>query len=169
MKSHHESTHKCNCLLTTLLIAYTTSHPHFSSLTLVLTLFFTHSHLYRLFILQVLDTVLELFQAGFVDLQNPTKKGKNLNEGTTVSGKEQKAATSHTSKSSGEIDVNLNLRSILSSIVKKKKKRSLRDVSLSMPVLNADSREASQTGYIVGGSNRFYETENKPKRKKLRL
>jgi hypothetical protein len=111
----------------------------------------------------VLDTVLELYQAGFVDLQNPTKKGKNNNEGTTVSGKGQKAATLRTSKS------NLNSRNILSSSVKKKKKRSLRDVSLSMPVLDTDRREPSQTGYIVGGSNRFYETENKPKRKKLRL
>jgi hypothetical protein len=117
----------------------------------------------------VIDTVLELFQAGFVDLQNPTKKVKINNEGTTVSGKEQKAATLHTSKSSGEVDSNLNSRSTLSSSVKKKKKRSLRDVRLSMPVLDAVSREPSQTGYIVGGSNRFYETENKPKRKKLRL
>lgn len=116
----------------------------------------------------MLDTVLELFQAGFVDLQNPTKKGKNNNEGTTVSGKKQKAATLHTLKSSGETDSNLNSRSILSSNVKKKK-RSLRDVSLRMPVLDAVRREPSQTGYVVGGSNRFYETENKPKRKKLRL
>lgn len=117
----------------------------------------------------MLDTVLELFQAGFVDLQNPTKKGKNSNEGTTVIGKEQKAATLHTSKISFETDSNLNSRSALSSSVKKKKRRSLRDVSLNMPVLDAVSRETSQTGYIVGGSNRFYETENKPKRKKLRL
>lgn len=117
----------------------------------------------------MLDIILELFQAGFVDLQNPTKKGKNNNEGTAVSGREQKAATLHSSRNSGEIDSNLHSRSILSPSSKKKKKRSLRDVSLSVPVFDADRREPSQTGYIVGVSNRFYETENKPKRKKLRL
>ena len=115
----------------------------------------------------MLDTVLELFQAGFLDLQNPTKKGKNDNERTTVSGKEHKAAVLHTSKSSREENLNSNFSP--SSSFKKKKKRSLRDVSLSAPVLDTVSREPSQTGYIAGGSNRFYETENKPKRKKLRL
>ena len=155
----------------TFLVTYTTFHPHFPrthlySLTLQLKLIFTRSRFCPLVTTQVLDTVLELYQAGFVDLQNPTKKGKNNNEGTKVSGQEQKKIL-NAPKSSRETD--LNSKFVPSSSFKKKKKRSLRDVSLSVPVLDAVSREPSQTGYIVGGSNRFYETENKPKRKKLRL
>ena len=97
-------------------------------------------------VIQVTGTVLELYQAGFVDFQDTRK--------------ESSFETYSKSKSL-----------LRSGTEKKKKRRSLREVSSNVPYSHVDNVdiEFPQTGYIMDSKNRFYEIEKKCKSKRLRI
>lgn len=126
----------------------------------------------------MIATLKELYEAGFVHWQDTVKKRKQekpekekkqeKSKGESGLKYQEQKTKAITFPSNGKTDLQSKIF-FSSDIEKKRKVKSLQDVSMTAQHFHEGNKVSSQIGYIVGSENRFYKTEKKKsKRKKLR-
>ena len=130
----------------------------------------------------MIATLKELYEAGFVYWQDTVNRGEQekskkrekvekveKNKGDSGLKYQEQKTKAITFPSNGKTDLQSKIF-FSSDIEKKRKVKSLQDVSMTAQHFHEGNKVSSQIGYIVGSENRFYKTEKKKsKRKKLRI